>query len=307
MTPARDRLVEFPTERTLATILSAFRRGSGDPTLRSPRLPSGPWWIAWRTPCGPVTARLSQDADRVIAVTAWGAGAEWLLEQAPRLLGRDDDVSGFVPHHRVVAEAWRRFGGWRVPTSGLVLQALVPTVIEQKVTGKEAFAGYRTLVRRHGEAAPGPGHELGMIVPPDAASWARIPSWEWLRASVDSARSDTIMRALVSPGRLEECASIGLAAARARLRSVPGIGVWSSAEVAHRALGDADAVSFGDYHVAKNIGFALTGQEVDDDGLAELLEPYAGHRYRVQRLLELAGLRRPRRGPRMAPRTHLPR
>jgi hypothetical protein len=45
---------------------------------------------------------------------------------------------------------------------------------------------------------------------------------------------------------------------------------------------------------------------VDDDGLAELLEPYRPHRYRVQRLVELAGLRRPRHGPRMAPRTHLP-
>ena len=88
---------------------------------------------------------------------------------------------------------------------------------------------------------------------------------------------------------------------------MPGIGVWTAAEVAQRALGDPDAVSYGDYHVAKNIGWALTGSEVDDDGLAELLEPYAGHRYRVQRLLELAGAYRPRRGPRMAPRTHLPR
>ena len=65
-------------------------------------------------------------------------------------------------------------------------------------------------------------------------------------------------------------------------------------------------MSFGDYHVAKDIGWALTGSEVDDDGLAELLEPYAGHRYRVQRLLEL-GVGRPRRGPRMPLRTHLPR
>ncbi|MFL6173786.1 MAG: DNA-3-methyladenine glycosylase 2 family protein, partial [Marmoricola sp.] len=89
-----------------------------------------------------------------------------------------------------------------------------------------------------------------------------------------------------------------------RLRTVPGIGVWSSAEVRATALGDADAVSFGDYHVAKNVGWALTGEQVDDDGLAELLEPYRGHRHRVQRLL--AGKGRPRRGPRMSPRTHLP-
>ena len=73
-----------------------------------------------------------------------------------------------------------------------------------------------------------------------------------------------------------------------------------------RAHGDADAVSFGDYHIAKNVGWALTGQEVDDDGLAELLEPYRPHRYRVQRLVELVGLSRPRHGPRMAPRRHLP-
>ena len=87
---------------------------------------------------------------------------------------------------------------------------------------------------------------------------------------------------------------------------MPGIGIWTAAEVRHTALGDADAVSFGDYHVAKDIGWALTGSEVDDDGLAELLEPYAGHRYRVQRLLELAGVGRPRRGPRTPLRTHLP-
>ena len=65
-------------------------------------------------------------------------------------------------------------------------------------------------------------------------------------------------------------------------------------------------MSFGDYHVAKDIGWALTGTPVDDEGLATLLEPYAGHRYRVQRLLELSGAMRPRRGPRMALRTHLP-
>jgi 3-methyladenine DNA glycosylase/8-oxoguanine DNA glycosylase len=94
--------------------------------------------------------------------------------------------------------------------------------------------------------------------------------------------------------------------ARARLEALPGVGMWTSAEVAQRALGDADALSVGDYHVAKNIGWALTGSEVDDDGMLELLQPYAGHRFRVQRLLELAGATRPRRGPRLAPRTHLP-
>lgn len=90
------------------------------------------------------------------------------------------------------------------------------------------------------------------------------------------------------------------------MTSLPGVGHWTWAEVAQRALGLPDEVSFGDYHVAKDIGWALTGRPVDDAGLAELLEPWRGHRYRVQRLLELGGHHRPRRGPRTPMPTHLP-
>ncbi|GAA4408772.1 DNA-3-methyladenine glycosylase 2 family protein [Fodinibacter luteus] len=298
------RVVRTSRPVPLGAVLGVFRRGAGDPT--SHRDAAG-WWFAWRTPDGPVTLRLSaQPTASEVTADAWGPGAAWALEQVPALLGEHDDPTGFAPHHSQVAQAWRAHGGWRVPRSGLVLQALVPSVIEQKVTGQEAFAGYRRLVRRFGEPAPGPGRELRLVVPPDATGWAGIPSWEWLAAGVDPQRSRTVVRAVRHAGRLEECADLPTDAARARLRALPGIGRWTWAEVAQRALGLPDEVSFGDYHVAKDIGWALTGTPVDDDGLAELLEPYAGHRYRVQRLLELSGAFRPRRGPRMAPRTHLP-
>jgi 3-methyladenine DNA glycosylase/8-oxoguanine DNA glycosylase len=115
-----------------------------------------------------------------------------------------------------------------------------------------------------------------------------------------------VVRAARSAGRLEQTLGAPDEVADRALRSLPGVGVWTSAEVRQRAHGHADAVSFGDYHVAKDIGWALTGAPVDDDGLAELLEPYRPHRYRVQRLLELDGARRPRRGVRMSVRTHLP-
>ena len=95
-----------------------------------------------------------------------------------------------------------------MPRSGLVVQALVPSIIEQKVTGKEAFAGYRRLVRRFGEPAPGPGEDLGLVVPPDPRGWAAIPSWEWLAAGVDPGRSRTVVRAVGHAGRLEECADL---------------------------------------------------------------------------------------------------
>jgi 3-methyladenine DNA glycosylase/8-oxoguanine DNA glycosylase len=222
------------------------------------------------------------------------------------MLGDLDDATGFVAHHRAVAEAARRFSGWRVPRTGLVLESLIPAIIGQKVTGQEASGSYRTLVHRFGERAPGEGGEQGLWIAPGARAWARIPSWEWLRAGVDGGRSAAAVRAAGVAGRLEQCVELSRRQADRRLRALPGIGVWTAAEVRHTALGDPDAVSFGDYHVARDIGWALTGAEVDDDGLAELLEPYAGHRYRVQALLKLAGAARPRRGPRMPARTHLP-
>ncbi len=290
----------------LGSILASFRRGAGDPTFR--RSADGSVVRAVHTPQGPVALELrARPAEAAVDATAWGPGAQWMLEYVPHLLGDADDQQGFVAHHGVVAQAARRFPSWRVPRSGLVLDSLVPAIIEQKVTGQEAFGSYRRLVWRFGEPAPGPFAAAGLRLPPTAAQWVAIPSWEYLRASVDSARSRAIVLAARAAGRLEQAVDLSPVQARERLRAVPGVGVWTAAEVAQRALGDADAVSFGDYHVAKDIGWALLGEPVDDAGLAELLEPYAGHRYRVQRLLELAGASRPRRGPRMAPRTHLPR
>ena len=304
-TPEHTRVWRPGRPVSVGLVISILRRGGGDPTFQPDR--GQGWWLGLPTPQGPVTLRLVQRSDDgEVTASAWGPGAEWALAQVPSLLGSDDDEGGFVAHHPEVARAHRRYAAWHVPRSGLVLHALVPAVIEQKVTGQEAFGGYRALVHRFGSRAPGPGEARKLWVAPDAATWATVPSWEWLRASVDGARSGTAVRAAKSAGRLEECAAMTTTQARARLRAIPGIGVWTSSEVAQRALGDADAVSFGDYHVAKNITWALLGEAKDDDVLAELLEPYRGHRYRVQRLLELDGHFRPRHGPRMSPRTHLP-
>ncbi|NBQ43458.1 MAG: DNA-3-methyladenine glycosylase 2 family protein, partial [Mycobacteriaceae bacterium] len=84
------------------------------------------------------------------------------------------------------------------------------------------------------------------------------------------------------------------------LTSLPGVGVWTAAETAQRALGDTDALSVGDYHLSAMVGWTLLGRPVDDDAMVELLEPMRPHRYRAVRLLEVSGLARlPRRGPRL--------
>ena len=292
-----------------AAILGTYRHGSGDPTFHTA---PGVVWRTARTPDGPGTLRLHHEpapqGDRVVA-HAWGPGAGWLLAGLPDLLGAADDPSDFEVHHEPLRRVARVHQHWRVARSRLVIDSLVPAIIEQRVTGKQAFGAYRQLVRRYGEPAPGPADviaSLRLMVAPDIAAWRRIPSWEWLRAGVDGRRADTVQRVLQVAPRLEECITFPPEKAWQRLRSVPGVGVWTAAETMQRAAGDADAVSFGDYHVAKDIGHALTGTAVDDLGLEQLLRPYAGHRYRVQYLVMAGRLGAPRHGARLAIPTHLP-
>lgn len=309
-----ERLLQLRKPLDLKSTLRVVRRGAGDPTWRevshadSGRCAGSAIAKGWNTPAGPVAVELRVlPGGSELVATAWGAGADWLLDRLPSLVGEDDDDGGFVVRHEALERLRRRFPGWRVVTTGLVLESLVPSIIEQRVTGAQAFGAYRRLVRRFGVPAPGPLGGHGLMVAPTAAGWAAIPSWAWLRAGVDGSRAATVMRACRSPGRLEELATTAGDAASTRLRSIPGVGRWTVAEVAHTAMGDADAVSFGDYHLARNVGWVVLGRPIDDEELAQVLAPYAPHRYRVQRLVELSGLHPPRRGPRMAIPAHLPR
>lgn len=289
---------------SVAEVWGHVKRGVADPTYR---VQAGRHWRALNTPDGPATLAVRPlDASGVIHAEAWGPGAGWAVEHTPDLLGDRDDLSGFRPRHPLVAELHRRRPHWRLARTASVWDALVPVVIEQKVTGQEATFGIRSLLARHGEPAPGPGSALGLRTFPLPAVVRRVPSWEWLAMRIDPARSRTLVQAAAVAATLERVLPAEPDRADARLRSLPGIGVWTSAEVRARALGDADAVSFGDYHVPRDIGWALVGEPLDDAGLAELLEPYRPHRLRVQRLVTMAGIGVPRRGPRLAPRTHLP-
>jgi 3-methyladenine DNA glycosylase/8-oxoguanine DNA glycosylase len=259
-------------------------------------------WRTSRTPEGPGTIRIvAQPADASVHASAWGPGADWLLETFPASLGADDDATGFVPGHPVVRDLARRHRGWRVPRTQRVLEALVPAILEQKVTGMQARRAWRTLLHWYGEPAPGPA-PADMRVFPAAATWAAIPSWDWHRAGVDGNRSKAILAAAATGGRLEESVDLPYDAAEQRLRAVPGVGLWTAAEVMQRAHGCADAVSVGDYHQPSQIVYALRGEpRADDARFLEVLEPWRGHRYRVVRLVELAGIGAPRYGPRYAP------
>ncbi len=162
------------------------------------------------------------------------------------------------PAHPLLRDAARRHPGLRIGRSGRVMEALVPAVLEQKVVGLEAFRAWRLLLRRFGLPAPGPA-PAGLRVCPPAATWAAIPTWEWHRAGVEGIRAATIIGAARVAGRLEQVVTLPAADADRRLRSLPGIGVWTSAEIRQRACGDSDAVSVGDYNLPGAVGWAWPG------------------------------------------------
>jgi 3-methyladenine DNA glycosylase/8-oxoguanine DNA glycosylase len=279
--------------------LSALRRGIGDPCHRV--TPDGAVWRTSAMPSGPVSYRISQQNLRDISAKAWGPGAGELIAGLPSLLGSRDDPDSFEPRQPLLRDAHRRLVGLRVPATGRVMEALIPAVLEQKVLSLDATAAWRRLVTRYGDPAPGPA-PAGMRVPPDAERWLAVPSWEWHQAGVDQRRARTARVCATYAEKLEQVAAANPgdpAAVYRLLLALPGVGPWTAAQVGHRALGDADALPIGDYHLAALTGWALAGTTLAEDEVEQFYEPWRPHRYRVVRLLELTpGTSPPRRGPR---------
>jgi 3-methyladenine DNA glycosylase/8-oxoguanine DNA glycosylase len=256
------------------------------------------------TPAGPGTERL-RHLGHEVEVEAWGPGAEWLLDAAPELIGEGDDASAFRPAQPRLRELARRFPGLRLPRSRAVFEALVPAVLEQKVTGLEAGRVRQRLAERYGEPAPGPPDvATGLFVPPAPERLAALPYFEIHTLGLERRRADTIIRLARRAAALESLATGSPGTATAALEALPGVGPWTAAEVVRVALGDPDAVSVGDFHMPNLVCWVLAGEPRGDDRrMLELLEPYAGQRGRVQRLLEASGINAPRYGPRMAVRS----
>jgi 3-methyladenine DNA glycosylase/8-oxoguanine DNA glycosylase len=295
----KERIFAGAADIDLRLTLAPLRHGPQDPTMRL-AYPSGEAWRGLLTPLGPATAHYVRDGHD-IRVEGWGPGADWALEKAGDAIGITDDRASFAPPDRLMRRLnlWR--SGLRMCRSNSIMQALVPTILEQKVTTVEAHRAYRGLVYEHGEPAPGP---MRLFVPPSPELLASLPYQAFHPFGIEARRADFIRTACSYAKRLEETAEMPREAARKRLRALPGIGPWTVAEVERMALGDPDAVRPGDFHLPHTVAWVLAGERrADDDRMMELLEPYRGHRARAALLIELSGNTPPRRAPRMRVRT----
>ena len=301
---------DWPSDGPLDLVLTlrSLVRGHGDRTIR---LATGRAWWTTRTADGPATVVIQQKPDAVTA-EAFGPGAERALQRVPGLLGlagpaaADGRARGAAPRtaakaadHPLIGQLRRRHPGIRIPRSEAVLDALLPAILEQKVTGVEARRAWQGLVRAHGEPAPGPAG-LGLMVSPAPETLARLPYYAYHPFGIEARRADLLRRVAARATWFEAIAGLPLVEAHRRLQSIPGIGPWTSAEVAVRALGDPDAVSIGDFHLPNLVGWALAHEpRATDARMLELLEPYRGERALVVKLLESSGLQPPRYGARL--------
>ena len=287
-------IVEVPIEAPLdlRRTMLPLRRGTGDPTMR---IGAEEVWRATHTPGGPATLHLRRMGDGLEA-RAWGPGADEALARAAGWAGTLDDDGDFRPRHDLVRELHRRHRGVRLTRTSSPVEMLIPAVLEQKVTGLEARRAYRRLALATGGPAPGP---VDLALPPDPVAVAAMPSFRFHAFGVERRRAERLISLCRRAREIDAVAELDPAAARARLAELPGIGPWTAAEVARLALGDADAVSVGDYHLPNVVAWALAREpRADDARMLELLQPYAGHRGRVQVLLEAGGIRAPAYGPR---------
>jgi 3-methyladenine DNA glycosylase/8-oxoguanine DNA glycosylase len=293
MPPNARATYPLPFPLDLGLTLGPLQRGPHDPSIA---FDGDRVWRAAATPDGPATLQL-QPAGTSLVAEAWGAGAGWAVEQVPQLLGFDDQPETFRPANAMLLDLHRHHPGLRLGRTQLVFAALLPTILEQKVPGVEAWRSYRVLVRALGQPAPGPA---GLVLPPTPQRLLATPYWTVHRFGIERRRFAVIQAAASHARRLEQTVSMPPAEARRLLMRLPGIGPWSAAEVSAVAYGDRDAVSLGDYHLPHQVAWAFAGERRGTDArMLELLEPYRGHRARVIRLLTLGGIQAPRFGPRM--------
>jgi 3-methyladenine DNA glycosylase/8-oxoguanine DNA glycosylase len=279
-------------ELDLRHTLGGLQHGRGDPTTRVSRHEV---WRATRTPDGPGTLRLWWAGDE-LRHQVWGPGGDWLEVHIPALLGADDEPGAIPVRHEVVARALASAPGLRIGRSDGLMHALVPTVLQQRVTSGEALRSWRQLCERVSPPAPGPA---GLLLPPDPDALADLPSWWFHRLGVERRRAETVIRCARRAGTIERMTALAPGEAGRRLATISGVGAWTIGSVLGPVFGDPDAVAIGDYHLPDAICFALAGEPRGSDArMLELLAPYAGQRGRVVRALLLDGWRAPRFGPR---------
>lgn len=304
------RKASWPLERPLDLKATLGRLRGGSAPTRWLHADRALWAGRWAS--GEATLAL-EVADGCMEASACGPGSSEALESVPRLVGLDDHHGPlFDAAPPALARLARQRTAFRMGATDDLVGALLPAVLGQRVTAREAHGSWARLCADFGEPAPSvgafPTSQLStsplptLRVPPRPQVLARLTSHELHRYGVERSRGDLLIGLARRATSLNALTVHPPAEVRRRLQTLPGVGPWTSSIATRVAQGDPDAVLIGDLHLPSMITWALAGEERgDDDRMLELLEPSTGQRARVQQLVKSSGLRAPRRGPKYSP------
>ncbi|CAN5318270.1 DNA-3-methyladenine glycosylase [soil metagenome] len=276
------------------------------------RLPGGGWRRAEQGPEGPLLLEV-RPTETTIELQVWGPVgtppdvAAQALVDTRRWAGLEDDLTGFAEAlgpHPILRRVLRQLGPPIIGALPRVAESFGRAVLGQLVQGQEATRSAAQLVAMLGTATP-----QGVWAYPTRQALGAAQAHQLRRCGIALRSAGALHRFAVDEPALQQ-----LGAGRAwegldsRLRRLPGVGVWTSAET-RLYLGDADAISYGDYHLPHIVGWAIGERTETDEAMGELLAPFTPHRGRVIKLLEGAARRglvdaKPRRAARAALSAH---
>ncbi len=295
--------------------LALLRNGSNDPTTRvefvgddavirrATLTPLGPGTIVFRAPLHLVSGSAldSQTTPAPRVLQLHGPGADWLAARISHMAAQRDDTATQLTStiakypHPALQQAARRLGVLWLPRTDTPYHELLPAILGQRITAAQALAQWAGLCRRYGEPAPG---NLGLHLPPTPEQLRAISSWQFHQMGIEQQRARTLHTVARHAAYVDRTRDVTGPQARAALMKLPGIGVWTAAVAVGVSHGDPDALPIGDFHVKNTVSWALRGAaRGSDDEMVEALTPFAGHRWRVVRLLERSGTRAPKFGP----------
>jgi 3-methyladenine DNA glycosylase/8-oxoguanine DNA glycosylase len=212
-----------------------------------------------------------------------------LLAVMTRQFPLTDGVEAFAPEHPLLRRLHKGCRGMRFIRMPWPFEIAAGAVLQQRVRWQTAYTDFKRVALRWG-AQTGAGCAF-----PTSAQLAAVPLARLEAIGLDPKRA----RAL----HLLACADARHAFlhpradpvhVNSRLLQIHGIGPWTAALVSGVAYGNPDAVPIGDLHIPSLVTSALAGEaEGTDERMLELLAPYAGHRFRVIRLLRWAARRVP--------------
>jgi 3-methyladenine DNA glycosylase/8-oxoguanine DNA glycosylase len=225
-----------------------------------------------------------------LVVSADGAAEDEVVADVVAALAMDDGVRAFAPEHPLLAKLHRARAGMRLVRVPWRFDVACCAVLQQRVTVREAWQEWTRIAKRYGART-----KDGLFAFPSAESIARMDSWRFEELGVDPKRTRAMIGLARDVVRRGTFSWTDLARVRKHMHAIRGIGVWTTEMTMGFGYGDPDALPLADLHLPHLVTWALARERPGtDERMAELLEPYRGHRFRAVRLLLDAGIVVPR-------------